>query len=64
MRTMKTFLLMLAELLLGMYYGICRKGEHFDKKTAHLSGYRYLAFVMALLLTLLLLTICLYPFIQ
>lgn len=61
MRTLKSFMKMLFELMFGLYYGIFRRGEHYDKETQHLRGVRYGAFVVGLMVTLVFVAMILYP---
>lgn len=61
MRTLKSFMKMFFELILGLYYGMFRRGEHFDKETQHLRGVRYGAFVVGLMIALVIVAIILYP---
>lgn len=49
------------ELMFGLYYGIFRRGEHYDKETQHLRGVRYGAFVVGLMVTLVFVAMILYP---
>ncbi|MDT8979093.1 hypothetical protein RQP50_22900 [Paenibacillus sp. chi10] len=61
MRTLKSFMKMVLELMLGLYYGIFRRGEHYDKETEHLRGVRYGVFIASLLIVLVIIAMIVYP---
>lgn len=61
MRTLKSFMKLLSELLFGLYFGLFRRGEHYDKETNHLHGVRYVAFVASLMTVLVIIAMIVYP---